>query len=330
MKLLWASERLLVNNMSANSNNQGRAYEYVIINRLCEYIKQYRPVHILQNKSFEDAKDAYDEISQGLRDLFPLSADAAIAKLYDLEPLIFEDNDELELMIQNDGKGEDGDVRDILIIRSSVGWEIGLSVKHNHLAVKHSRLSNTIDFGDKWYNKKCSDTYWSEINSVFDKLDSYIAQNMEWNQITEKSDKIYLPILSAWMKELQKAYNEDHKICKRFVEYLLGRSDFYKVISLDKRRITKLQGYNLHGQLNKAGKRRPTTAVPLVRLPDAIYHIGFKRNSKTTIEIVMNNGWSFSFRIHNADRKVNKSLKFDIQFIGVPVVLSLDCPWDDV
>lgn len=314
--------------MSANSNNQGRAYEYVIINRLREYITQYRPVHILQNKSFEDAKKAYAEITQELKDLLSLSADVAITKLYDLEPLIFEDNDELELMIQNDGKGEDGDVRDILIIRTSIGWEIGLSVKHNHLAVKHSRLSNTIDFGDKWYNKKCSDTYWLEVNSVFDKLDSYIAQNMEWNQVARKSDEIYMPILSAWMNELQRAYNEDHKICKRFVEYLLGRSDFYKVISLDTKRLTKLQGYNLHGQLNKTGKRKPTTLIPLVKLPDTIRYIGFKENSKTTVEITMNNGWSFSFRIHNADRKVKKSLKFDIQFIGVPVVMALDCPWD--
>ena len=32
----------------------------------------------------------------------------------------------------------------------------------------------------------------------------------------------------------------------------------------------------------------------------------------------MNNGWQLSFRIHNAKTDVEPSLKFDIQFIGMP------------
>jgi len=313
--------------MSANSNNQGRAYEYVIINRLYEYISEYRRANIIKNSSYEAAKKAYSEISSQLKEILPLSADAAIAKLYELEPLIFEDNDEVELRIQKDGEGEEGDVRDILIVRSAIGWEIGLSIKHNHFAVKHSRLSTTIDFGQKWYKKSCSETYWEELNEVFDKLDSYIEQGKEWNQVRNKDDEIYVPILKAFMKELNTAYKADNGICKRFVEYLMGTSDFYKVISIDSRRTTEIQCYNFHGQLNKRGKRKPKLCVPLVNLPDEIYHIDFKRDSKTTIEIVMNNGWSFSFRIHNADRRVAKTLKFDIQFIGVPVVLTIDCSW---
>ena len=42
-------------------------------------------------------------------------------------------DDELELKIQSDDKGKKGDVRDILIIRQGIEWEIGLSVKHNFL-----------------------------------------------------------------------------------------------------------------------------------------------------------------------------------------------------
>lgn len=54
----------------------------------------------------------------------------------------------LELEILSDDKGKLGDVRDVLAIRLLQKWEIGVSAKNNHKAVKHSRLSNTIDFGE--------------------------------------------------------------------------------------------------------------------------------------------------------------------------------------
>lgn len=65
--------------------------------------------------------------------------------------------DELELKIQSDDKGKEGNVRDVLIIRRGIEWEIGLSVKHNHFAVKHSRLSKNLDFGKKWYGIEYSE-----------------------------------------------------------------------------------------------------------------------------------------------------------------------------
>uniref|UniRef100_UPI003007F3A2 HaeIII family restriction endonuclease n=1 Tax=Acinetobacter haemolyticus TaxID=29430 RepID=UPI003007F3A2 len=58
--------------------------------------------------------------------------------------------DVLQLEIVADKAGESGDVRDVLALRSSQNWEIGISAKNNHRAVKHSRLSNDIDFGQKW------------------------------------------------------------------------------------------------------------------------------------------------------------------------------------
>lgn len=79
--------------------------------------------------------------------------------IFYLESLILDDgDDELELKIQSDGKGKEGDVdvRDVLIIRRGIEWEIGLSVKHNHFAVKYSRMSKNLDFGSKWYGIECS------------------------------------------------------------------------------------------------------------------------------------------------------------------------------
>ena len=52
---------------------------------------------------------------------------------------------------EKDGQGVKGDVRDIVIKRKNIEWEIGLSIKHNHDAVKHSRLSHKLDFGNEWF-----------------------------------------------------------------------------------------------------------------------------------------------------------------------------------
>jgi hypothetical protein len=42
----------------------------------------------------------------------------------------------------------------------------------------------------------------------------------------------------------------------------------------------------------------------------------------------MDNGWAISFRIHNASKLVETSLKFDIQLLGQPANLFyLDVKW---
>ncbi len=70
------------------------------------------------------------------------------------------------MSIQPDKAGGEGDVRDILIRRKDKSWEVGLSIKHNNFAVKHSRLAKTLDFGDKWFGIRCSDAYWEEVKPI--------------------------------------------------------------------------------------------------------------------------------------------------------------------
>ena len=100
-----------------------------------------------------------------------------------------------------DRKGEEGDVRDILIIRSGIKWEIGLSIKHNHFAVKHSRLSPTIDFGKKWYNKSCSSEYWKTVLPIFDFLEQCRGKGIAWHDMADKDEKVYITLLKAFKKD---------------------------------------------------------------------------------------------------------------------------------
>ena len=113
------------------------------------------------------------------------------------------------------------------------------------------------------------------------------------------------------------------------VEYLVGTKDYYKVVSKDSKRLTIIETFNLHGTLNKPGKLKVSAiTVPVIDLPTELVKLKFKTESKNTVEMYLNNGWQLSFRIHSASTKVEPSLKFDIQFIGMPVsVLSIECKW---
>lgn len=174
--------------------------------------------------------------------------------------MILEDgDDQLDLKIQPDSEGESGDVRDILIIRRNIQWEIGLSIKHNHFAVKHSRLAKTLDFGEKWFGVKCSDQYWKDINPIFTYLEDEKKKSSKWSDLPDKENDVYIPLLQAFVDELKRSNYANPDIPKKMVEYLLGEFDFYKVISVDNKRMTQINTFNMHGTLNKPGKRKPRT-----------------------------------------------------------------------
>ena len=316
--------------MSDKSNNNGRGYEYACLKKLEERISEFRPVSIQYDSSYDASKSAFYSLDSNLQNVLLISADAAVSTILNLEPLITEDgSDILTLSIQSDDRGKEGDVRDILVIRRNIQWEVGFSVKHNHEAVKHSRLSRTIDFGEKWYGVKCSDEYKNEVTPIFDRLGKDKTNGLKWNQIPDKINTIYRPLLKAFMDEIKRAYDKDSSMASRLTEYLIGKYDFYKVISIDSARHTLLQGYNLHGTLNKASStKKPEISVPIVNLPTEIIQIKFSsQKPDNTVELYMNNGWQFSFRIHNAEEYVVPSLKFDVQLIGRPTVIEIIANW---
>ena len=316
--------------MSDNSNNQGRAYEYICLITLHKEISSIRKAEIKINSAYNAAEHAWTSMSDEFKELLTQSAKAAVSTILDMEPMIIENSDDiLTLHIQTDSEGKEGDVRDIVIARKDVKWEIGLSLKHNHFAVKHSRLANSLDFGKKWFGIACSETYWNDIKPIFDYLSQQKAQNKNWNELPSKDETVYVPLLRAFIDELNRSNKIDSSVPKKMVEYLLGEFDFYKVISIDSKRLTRIQSYNLHGQLNHSSKTiKPQIHIPIACLPTRIVNLEFKPNSTNTIELYMDGGWQFSFRIHNASTKVETSLKFDIQIVGMPTtIISIDCKW---
>lgn len=317
--------------MSNKSNDQGRAFEYACIMNLYEQISKIRTCILNKEDGFTSAHRAWNTLSETDKKIYHISSLAAVREIFLMEPRITEVSpDPVELLIQIDGQGEKGDVRDILIIRHKIEWEIGLSLKHNHFAVKHSRLGAKLDFGKSWYGIPCSKEYWAAIRPIFDYLTKEKDLGKTWNQLPDKEGDVYVPLLNAFMDEIQLQSDLHPEVPSKMVEYLLGKYDFYKVISIDREELTRVQGFNMYGSLNQpslSGKVAEIE-VPLVALPTRIVVMEFAPNKNNTINVYMDGGWQFSFRIHNAATLVETSLKFDIQIVGMPTaILTINCLW---
>lgn len=316
--------------MSSKSNDQGRAFEYAFIMNLREQISKIRSCTLVENSSFFAARRAWQNLSKENQTIYKVSSLAAVTQIFNLEPRIVEDSDDnLELSIQPDTRGKTGDVRDILIIRKTIAWEIGLSLKHNHFAVKHSRLSSKLDFGNSWYDIPCSSDYWETVTPIFNYLSNEKNLRKKFSELPDKEHDVYKPLLTAFIEEIKLQSSKHKDVPAKMVEYLLGIFDFYKVVSVDKEHLTRIQGFNMHGSLNlPSSTKKAKIEVPIVSLPTRIAFIEFAPNKNNTINMFMDGGWQFSFRIHNAATYVEPSLKFDIQIIGMPAaILTINCLW---
>ncbi len=305
--------------MSDKSNNQGRAYEYAWCLALEQKLSVFKKVIVDKQNGFNACYRAYESLEKSLQKRYLESAKQGVLLLLDCEPLLSEvigsSQNEITLSLQKDKLGEIGDVRDILVYFDR--FCIGLSIKHNHDAVKHSRLSKGLDFGKKWLGVGVSQNYKDTIKPLFERLENAKKEDMLWRDFPNKEQEIYAPLLQAFKKEVLRI-DEDkkNKVPQKMVEYLLGKYDFYKAILLEREQKTKLEAYHFNNTLNRSVKNKPKRIIPLSKLPTRMIYFDFKPKSFNTLELVLDEGWSFSLRIHNASSRVEPSLKFDVKLLS--------------
>ncbi|WP_017282352.1 HaeIII family restriction endonuclease [Helicobacter pylori] len=307
--------------MSDKSNNQGRAYEYAWCLALEQKLSVFKKVIVDKQNGFNACYKAYENLEKSLQERYLESAKQGVLLLLDCEPLLSEviksSQNEITLSLQKDKLGEIGDIRDILIYFDK--FCIGLSIKHNHDALKHSRLSKNLDFGEKWLGVGVSQNYKDTIKPLFERLENAKKEGMLWRDFPNKEQEIYAPLLQAFKKEVLRIdENKKNKVPQKMVEYLLGKYDFYKAILLEREQKTKLEAYHFNNTLNRSVKNKPKRIIPLSKLPTRMIYFDFKPKSFNTLELVLNEGWSFSLRIHNASSRVEPSLKFDIKLLSKP------------
>lgn len=319
--------------------SNGKAFEYACVIALHEQLNNGQQIIIETSPQMETAQKLYDEISEDMKSSLDAAARAAVKIIKRLEPQLVgaNGNEPLYLSLQADAAGIQGDVRDVLCIRRQNGWEIGLSCKHNHHAVKHSRLSDTIDFGQEWLDVPCSKEYFDKVVPLFTELREIRDKSKAdgnpalWNDIECKAEKYYIPVLKAFMEELLKIDSENENIPEKMIRYLLGRYDFYKVITDDRNRTTRVEAINIVGTLNQqSGRLKSIAKIPALKMPTQFYHIGFKQGSDNTIEVVCDEGWQISMRIHSASSRIEPSLKFDVNLISLPSSVHTQIePWEN-
>ncbi|WP_231264682.1 HaeIII family restriction endonuclease [Helicobacter pylori] len=307
--------------MSDKSNNQGRAYEYAWCLALEQKLSVFKKVIVDKQNGFNACYKAYENLEKSLQDRYLESAKQGVLLLLDCEPLLSEvigsSQNEITLSLQKDKLGEIGDVRDILIYFDR--FCIGLSIKHNHDVLKHSRLSKNLDFGEKWLGVGVSQNYKDTIKPLFERLENAKKEGMLWRDFPNKEQEIYAPLLQAFKKEVLRIdENKKNKVPQKMAEYLLGKYDFYKAILLEREQKTKLEAYHFNNTLNRSVKNKPKRIIPLSKLPTRMIYFDFKPKSFNTLELVLDEGWSFSLRIHNASSRVEPSLKFDIKLLSKP------------
>lgn len=309
--------------------DKGKAFEFACIIGLEEYIRlnsKDKPM-IVYNSSYNVAKIHYDNLLASDSDYAGKLKRAGLKLgeiLQKTEPRLFNNDSSsiLSLSLQPDVVAILGDVRDILAIRmesnNQIIWEIGISCKHNHDAVRHQRVSPTIDFGKEWLNSPLSAQEFESIKQIFNQVDGLRSKGInDWNEVIDKEQSFYVPILGVIIQKIT-SHPDKAQLARHLLQYLIGNHDFYKLIFASVGTFY-LQGFNFKGTMNLPAKSfSPSLIVNKLRLPTRLISVGHKPNSKTTIELFFDFGWQVSMRVHNASTSLEKSLKMDVRLTGLP------------
>ena len=141
-------------------------------------------------------------------------------------------------------------------------------------------------------------------------MSTHIATSHLDAQFSRNSEKV--PILTAFEDEFRRlCQSYGARFIGRVFQYLVGTEDFYKVVR--QRDHVSIQSFNLNGSLHWDSRWN---------IPQGIAQIQRQQRSMNTLLVTFTGGWQLSFNLHNASSRVEPSLKFDIQFVALPVTVA--------
>ena len=138
----------------------GKAFEYAIAISSSTLLG----CDIVPNDSFEYAMSCFNKQSDLIKNNIMKASYKSVEFILKKEGV--NNTFSYNVSIQSDSRGGIGDVRDVIIDSNDSSVPIGFSAKHRHHAVKHSRLSRSIDFGNKWFGVPNRDRYWDKVTPV--------------------------------------------------------------------------------------------------------------------------------------------------------------------
>lgn len=315
----------------ASQVKTGKAFEYAIAKVYYDEIKaRGLQVQMLEDDAFCTARKYFEDFDKNAKERYVVSAKATLDTMLKIEPGLTaqkNDKDVLSIRLAKDSEGQAGDVRDVIFSREHPYWEIGFSAKNNNDSQKHSRLSGTNDFGEKWFGIKCSDEYWNSLKPIFNFVKQYKDAGKKWESMGKKKEtEVYIPLLKAFRNEVLKINEKNVDIPKKLISYIIGVSPFYQVIKEDSKNLVVVKAFNIGGGLNKTvNKKKSRYKVATVEPPTRIVEFEFaskpENQMQDTLNMILDGGWEISFRIHSADNPIVLSLKFDVKLLGNPPIL---------
>lgn len=274
-------------------NRQGRAFEYIVCKELSSLNK-----HLIFTKNAEKDQERdrkhFINCAENIKKSYKISS--VIISKWVAERFNLQKASNVFLDRFTDQKGIEGDVTDVQL--NIDGNIINLSIKHQHEALKHPRLSRVPN----WINVtdiRIKNEYKEKLNSIWDNIILF-AEEIKKGAITFKElddvdkdfrfKKIYSPLCNHVMNFLINNITNSKQV-KNLFFFMVGSSEFFKII--DYKDSIKI--------LDFSGIVSPTK-VAISHPQDHYLYMDF------------NNRWLLSFRLHTASSRIKeRSIKFDVK-----------------
>jgi hypothetical protein len=272
------------------SDSNGRALEYIIVKEI-EQKSPQNQIQLTPHAIQAQQKDKQKYLSLPRKNQLIYKRCAERIYMW-LEEEFSISSESLIVDRLSDKHGREGDVTDIRILGSLL--QINLSVKHNHKALKHQRPASTAQhcgFPKKTpEDRKFREEYKAIVGSF-----QVIAQNsLNFRDLEEGVvfTHLYRPICDLVAQSInqlcQSSTNANH-----LLNFLLGRTDFYKII--------------LDAKLNELH-------IQFFNKPSNISSV-FAESHENYVKLTFDRLWKISMRLHTASSRIalSPSLKFDTQ-----------------
>lgn len=286
------------------SDQTGRGFEFAIVDEL----RKQDGVSLTDRAQADQVRDGvkFRTLDQYRMRSFQRAA-SALATILRGEPFMFATGlvDRLP-----DDDAREGDVTDIRIHKPN-GCTINLSIKNNHHALKHQRppsLMQQLGFPKKSYEdfnyrtelQKRFDAFYREAKLLCPKATTFPELKLADPNFI--SSHLYAPVCDLVVCFLRN-YLKDANICITFFTFLVGNTDYIKVI---------FQNGNLEF-VDFSSIKKPTSC-----------DVAFNKENPSYIYLTFNNGWKLNLRLHTASSRLaasgsTPSLKFDTQPIDKPL-----------
>ncbi len=270
------------------SNDMGRAYEFALCNQI---IDNFKNVYLTNRTEAEQQRDAehFNSLSHNTKIEYIQSAKLVCEKwlIKKIHPAELYTLDRLP-----DRAGVNGDVTDIRMV--SDFDTINISLKHNHDALKHPRLTripNWIGLNSDAKYREIHDKIWDDFFVLAKKLNPGATLFRDLIAVDEEfiNNYLYNPFCS-FITEYLSDNSTSIQAVQNMFDFLVGTYDFYKII--DYRDHIKIQDF--------INIPKPTS-------------VSIFQTDRSHIAMNFNNGVTLDLRLHTASSRLISSVKFDVR-----------------